>query len=151
MLSSILCCGVLSSPVFFPEEVSDEYFTVLPWYFKFSFEAADGAHVPAGGSAGTAVQKEDADRDKLGEKALVDETVNEKLKSPAAVSSDLNISNEDEVDSASDEKENSTEPVKKLLIRTFTDLHPTQALELINKTMIIISEGEWTRRSFGIV
>lgn len=140
LLLSVFLSRCLANPVFFPEEVSDEYFTVLPSYFKFSFEAADSPNVPAGGSSASAAQKENADKDKLGEKALVDETLDDKVKSPGALGSGGVYSDED--DSASDEKENSTEPVKKLLIRTFTDLNPKVALELINKTMSIINETE---------
>lgn len=139
LLLSVFLSRCLASPVFFPAEVSDEYFTVLPSYFKFSFEAADAINVPAGGSGASAAQKENADKDKLGEKALVDETLDDKV-SPGALGSGGVYSEEE--DSASDEKENSTEPVKKLLIRTFTDLNPKVALELINKTMSIINETE---------
>lgn len=117
--------------MFFAEEVSDDYFTVLPWYFKFSFEAADGPSVPAASVGNSAVIKEDANKDKVGEKALIDEDV--KAPMPGTVLSSV------EDDSS---EENSTEPVKKLLIRTFTDLHPKVALELINKTMIIANETD---------
>lgn len=104
-------CFTLShaSPVYFPEEVSDDFFAV----------------VPAGGSLDV-VHKENADKDKLGEKALV--PADEK----GAFGPGLVVSNEDD-----SSEENSTEPVKKLLIRTFTDLHPKVALELINKTISI--------------
>lgn len=125
----------LASPVFYPEEVSDDFFTVLPSYFKFSFEAADGpgsiAAVGGGSSASGVVQKENADKDKLGEKALVADDLKGVVPGGIAKSDEVD-------DSASDENdENSTEPVKKLLIRTFTDLHPKVALELINKTLSI--------------
>lgn len=110
----MLVCGTWSSPVFFPsEEVSDDYFTVLPSYFKFSFEAA-----PGGGGV---------------EKALVDETVVEAVNKAGQGASS---------ESGESVEENSTQPVKKLLIRTFTDLHPKIALELINKTMAIINETD---------
>lgn len=120
----MLLCRSTGSPVFFPEEVSGEYFTVLPSTFKFSFEAVYGG----GGGVGSVVQKEDADTDKLGEKALVDETILSKTAAAAV----------------GEEQDSSTEPVKNLLIRTFTYLHPKIALELINKTMSIANETEAT-------
>lgn len=133
----LVLCGVcIAGPVFFPEEVSDTYFTVLPWYFKFSFEAADVPIIPAAGG-GSVVQSENADKYKLGEKALVGDEIK------AAVPGGLVNSDEDD-DSASDENvEKSTEPVKKLLIRTFTDLHPKVALELNNKTISIANATDF--------
>lgn len=132
--------------MFFPEEVSDDFFTVLPSYFKFSFEAADGPSSvlsPSGGGGGSGasalVQKENADKDKLGEKALVAENV----KPGGAAAPGVFVNSEEDDTSASDEvAENSTEPVKKLLVRTFTDLHPQVARELINKTMSIVNATE---------
>ena len=142
-----------ASPVFFPEEVSDEFFTVLPWYFKFSFEAADDvAKLPAGGASASMTQKENADRDKFGEKALVDEHLAGKVVSPAAATVSNSEEENDETVSASDEKENSTQPVKMSLVRgTFTDLHPELAMELITKLnetaksgeVLKPGEGEW--------
>lgn len=130
----VLCSLTLASPVFFAEEVSDDYFTVLPWYFKFSFEAADGNNVPAASAVNSAVLKEDADKDKLGEKALVDDEATASM--PGAI-----VKSEEDADDTTSE-EITTEPVKKLLIRTFTDLHPKVALELINKTMSIVNETD---------
>lgn len=143
----VLCSLCLASPVFFPEEVSDDFFTVLPSYFKFSFEAADGPSSvlsPSGGGGGSGasalVQKENADKDKLGEKALVAENVKP---GGGAAAPGVFVNSEEDDNSASDEvAENSTEPVKKLLVRTFTDLHPKVALELINKTMSIVNATE---------
>lgn len=138
----------MANPVFYPDEVSDDYFTVLPWYYKFSFEATDGA---SGTRVAPSSVVENADLDKLGEKALIPED-DESGKPP---SGPVGVLASDE-DSASDEAaENSTEPVKKLLIRTFTDLHPKVALELSNITMVILEstdvdeikkkdEGRWS-------
>lgn len=145
LLAAALCSSVvLAGPVFFPEEVSDYYFTVLPSYFKFSFEAADSPSVSAATGSASGVsgvaQHENADKNKLGEKALVDDDA-KVTPGPGF------LVNSDELDdSASDEAgENSTEPVKKLLVRTFTDLHPKVALELTNKTMIIANATDFEK------
>lgn len=98
---------VKGTPVFVSEEVSEGFFTVLPFSYNFYLDLHNQPNV-------SLVSSEERDSIKVPNKALVSE------------------SNRTDVTTQKPE-----EPITKLLERTFTDLHPKIAIPLANKTLEI--------------